>query len=77
MSEKWETVSKAQGQGARNNKTHQTNGKAGNGGAANGNKAKKEQKVYTVEDVLPAASVVNSFASAFDPMPKSPKKEAK
>ena len=75
MSEKWETVSKAQGQGARN-KTHQTNGKAANGGAANG-KAKKEQKVYTVEDVLPAASVVNSFASAFDPTPKSPKKEAK
>jgi len=74
MSEKWETVSKGQGQGARN-KSHQTNGKAANGGAANG-KAKKEQKVYTVEDVLPAASVVNSFASAFDPTPKSPKKEA-
>ena len=75
MSEKWETVSKAGGQGARSNKAHQTNGKPGNG-AANG-KPKKEQKVYTVEDVLPAASVVNSFASAFDPAPKSPKKDAK
>jgi len=73
MSEKWETVSS--GKAATGAK------KATNGKVATKN-PKKEAKVYTVEDVLPAASVVNSFASAFDPVPtpkstpKSPKKEA-
>ena len=74
MSEKWETVSS--GKAATGAK------KATNSKVATKN-PKKEAKVYTVEDVLPAASVVNSFASAFDPVPtpkstpKSPKKEAK
>ena len=70
MSEKWETVSK----GSQGPKKPHTNGKA-----SNGVKQAKAPgpKVYTVEDVLPAASVVNSFSSAFNPSPKSPKKGTK
>lgn len=68
MSEKWETVSKANG-GSKKSAAHV---KIGNGTKA----PKKEPKVYTMEDVLPAASVDNMYASAFDPTPKSPKKES-
>ena len=71
MSEKWETV----GTGKSTSKKSTTGSKTANGIKP----AKKEKMVYTMEDVLPASSVVNSFASAFDPVPtpKSPKKEAK
>ena len=71
MSEKWETV----GTGKSTSKKSTTGSKTTNGIKP----AKKEKMVYTMEDVLPASSVVNSFASAFDPVPtpKSPKKEAK
>lgn len=75
MSDKWETVSS--GKAVTGAKKAATNGRVAT------KNPKKEAKVYTVEDVLPAASVVNSFASAFDPVPtpkstpKSPKKDAK
>jgi len=67
---KWETV----GTGKSTSRKTTTGNKAANGTKP----AKKEKMVYTMEDVLPASSVVNSFASAFDPVPtpKSPKKEA-
>jgi len=70
MSEKWETV----GTGKTTSKKNTNNNKALTNKPAN---AKKEKMVYTMEDILPASSVVNSFASAFDPAPtpKSPKKE--
>jgi len=70
MSEKWETV----GTGKTTSKKNTNNNKALTNKPAN---AKKEKMVYTMEDILPASSVVNSFASAFDPVPtpKSPKKE--
>jgi hypothetical protein len=71
MSDKWETVTKAN-TGARK---PQANGRASNG-TGGVRPAKPQAKVYTVEDVLPAASVVNGFANAFDPQPKSPKKDA-
>jgi len=69
MSEKWETV----GTGKSTSRKTTTGSKA-----ATSKPAKKEKMVYTMEDILPASSVVNSFASAFDPVPtpKSPKKEA-
>jgi len=70
MSEKWETV----GTGKSTSRKTTTGSKA-----ATTKPAKKEKMVYTMEDILPASSVVNSFASAFDPVPtppKSPKKEA-
>ena len=72
MSEKWETV----GTGKTTSKKNTNNNKALTNKPAN---AKKEKMVYTMEDILPASSVVNSFASAFDPVPtpKSPKKETK
>ena len=71
MSEKWETV----GTGKSTSRKATTGSKASSTKPA----AKKEKMVYTMEDILPASSVVNSFASAFDPVPtpKSPKKEAK
>ena len=70
MSEKWETV----GTGKSTSRKTTTGSKA-----ATSKPAKKEKMVYTMEDILPASSVVNSFASAFDPVPtpKSPKKEPK
>jgi len=70
MSEKWETV----GTGKSTSRKTTTGIKA----ATAKPNAKKEKMVYTMEDILPASSVVNSFASAFDPVPtpKSPKKEA-
>jgi len=69
MSEKWETV----GTGKSTSRKITTGSKT-----ATTKPAKKEKMVYTMEDILPASSVVNSFASAFDPVPtpKSPKKEA-
>ena len=72
MSEKWETV----GTGKTTSKKNTNNNKAMTNKPAN---AKKEKMVYTMEDILPASSVVNSFSSAFDPVPtpKSPKKETK
>jgi len=70
MSEKWETVKTSkQGGGAKTSK-----------GVANGKPLSKKQeaKVYTMEDVLPASSVENMYASAFDaPAPPSPKKSPK
>jgi len=70
MSEKWETVSKANG-GAKKSTNNLKNGNVTN------KAPKKEAKVYTVEDVLPASSVDNMYASAFGPqVPKSPKKES-
>ena len=71
MSEKWETV----GTGKSTSRKVTTGSKASSTKPA----AKKEKMVYTMEDILPASSVVNTFASAFDPVPtpKSPKKEAK
>ena len=71
MSEKWETV----GTGKSTSRKATTGSKASSTKPA----AKKEKMVYTMEDILPASSVVNTFASAFDPVPtpKSPKKEAK
>jgi len=74
MSEKWETVSKSNA-GSKKSTTKVGNGvsKVGNGVKA----LKKDQKVYNMEDVLPASSVENMYANAFDPVvPKSPKKEA-
>jgi len=68
MSEKWETVSKANQGGS---KKSTANGKAAGG---QGKAPKKEKMVYSPEDVLPASSVDNMYASAFDPAPKSPKK---
>ena len=70
MSEKWETV----GTGKSTSRKTTTGSRT-----ATTKPAKKEKMVYTMEDILPASSVVNSFASAFDPVPtpKSPKKEAK
>jgi len=70
MSEKWETV----GTGKSTSRKATTGSKASSTKPA----AKKEKMVYTMEDILPASSVVNTFASAFDPVPtpKSPKKEA-
>jgi len=69
MSEKWETV----GTGKSTSRKTITGSKT-----ATTKPTKKEKMVYTMEDILPASSVVNSFASAFDPAPtpKSPKKEA-
>jgi len=68
MSEKWETVGKPskQGSGGKSSK-----------GVANGKPLSKKQeaKVYTMEDVLPANTVENMYASAFDPVPPSPKKK--
>ena len=68
MSEKWETVG---------------NGKAKNVGngkqKVNGTKTlKKDAKVYTMEEVLPASSVNNMYQSAFNPpSPKKDKKDTK
>ena len=69
MSEKWETVgnvSKAKQNGS------------SKGSKVNGTKGlKKDAKVYTMEEVLPAGSMKNMYQQAFDPSPPSPKKQDK
>jgi len=67
MSEKWETV---QGKTAASRKA--TNGKPSGGLKVS---KKQEAKIYTMEDVLPAGSVENMYASAFDPKASPKKKE--
>lgn len=66
MSDKWETV-----------KTSKQGGGGKPKAVANGKPLSKKQeaKIYTMEDVLPASSVENMYASAFDPTPPSPKKK--
>jgi len=68
MSEKWETVK---------TESKRSGGAKNKNGVANGKPLSKKQeaKVYTMEDVLPASSVENMYASAFNPTPASPKKE--
>jgi len=67
MSEKWETVGNGKAKPA-------ANGKAKVNGTKN---PKKEQKVYTMEEVLPASSVQNMYQAAFNASQASPKKDKK
>ena len=67
MSEKWETVGNGKAKPA-------ANGKAKVNGTKN---PKKEQKVYTMEEVLLASSVQNMYQAAFNASQASPKKDKK